>query len=93
MLLVQQIEEWALQLYRRPHLPKGIPERTLILLHTLFERVYKSGEGPWLQSMQCSQMLWVLRFTALLLLTFPTSVRIGTIFNTMCPSTGGDPAR
>ena len=44
--LLRQVEHWALQLYRRPHLPKGIPEKTLILLHTLFEKLQKSGEDP-----------------------------------------------
>ena len=41
---MQQIQEHALQLYRRPHLPRGIAERTLILLHTLFEKLESSGE-------------------------------------------------
>lgn len=50
--MVQQIEEHALQLYRRPHLPKGVPERTLILLRSLFDTVRDAGEGsaPGLQS-------------------------------------------
>ncbi len=45
---MQQIEEHALQLYRRPHLPRGIAERTLILLHTLFEKLQGSGEATFL---------------------------------------------
>ena len=45
---MQQIEERALYLYRRPHLPSGIPERTLILLSSLFARLQDSGEGPCL---------------------------------------------
>ena len=42
---MQQIEERALHLYRRPHLPRGVPEKTLILLRSLFARLQDSGEG------------------------------------------------
>ena len=33
--LMMRVEEAALQLYRRPYLAWGVPERTLILLHAL----------------------------------------------------------
>lgn len=41
--LLQRIEEAALQLYRRPYLPRGVPERTLILLCSLLQRTDPSG--------------------------------------------------
>jgi hypothetical protein len=41
--LLQQIEEAALQLYKRPYLARGVPERMLILLHCLLERACPPG--------------------------------------------------
>ena len=41
---MQQIEERALQLYRRTHLPKGVPERTLILMRVMFDMLQNAGE-------------------------------------------------
>ena len=41
--LMLRVEEAALQLYRRPYLAWGVPERTLILLHALLEGTQMSG--------------------------------------------------
>ena len=41
--LMLRVEEAALQLYRRPYLAWGVPERTLILLHALLRGLQESG--------------------------------------------------
>ena len=41
--LMLRVEEAALQLYRRPYLAWGVPERTLILLHALLKGTQMFG--------------------------------------------------
>ena len=41
--LMLRVEEAALQLYRRPYLAWGVPERTLIILHALLKGTQMFG--------------------------------------------------
>ena len=63
--LMLRVEEAALQLYRRPYLAWGVPERTLILLHALLKGKQQSGvQISFIKAVQHHHVSSILRAAA-----------------------------